>query len=199
MLNTSNFKIILASKSPRRQQLIKELGFDYEIRVKEVNEDFDSSLKAHEIPIYLCTKKALAFEGEIKENELLITADTIVWVNEEMVLNKPENETDAFRMLSLLNGKQHKVYTGVCIKSSNNQHTFFDCTKVYFNKLSDEEIWYYIKKYKPFDKAGSYGVQEWIGYVGIEKIEGDFFNVMGLPMQLLYKELKSIIGKKADV
>lgn len=190
-----NIKIILASKSPRRQQLIRDLGFNFEIRTKEVNEDFASHLKAEEIPLFLCEKKAAAFEGEIGDNEILITADTVVWVNNKIVLNKPESEGEAFEMLCMLNGNSHMVYTGVCLKTKDRQRSFFDGTKVYFNLLSDEELWHYIHKYNPYDKAGAYGVQEWIGYVGIEKIEGDFFNVMGLPLQKLYKELKVFLRK----
>ena len=180
--------MILASKSPRRQFLLKELGLDFEVRTKEVDESFPETLKAQEIPLYLCEKKAHAFDEELNDNTIVITADTIVWV-EGQVLNKPENYEDAVRMLKLLSGKMHEVYTGVCLRSKHKSKSFYALTKVYFKNLSQQEIDYYIKNYHPYDKAGSYGAQEWIGYIAVEKIEGSYFNVMGLPVRELYEEL----------
>jgi septum formation protein len=183
--------IILASKSPRRQQLLKGLDIDFEVRTKDVDESYPTSLKDLEIPEYLAKKKADAFIDELKENDILITCDTIVSLNGE-VLEKPSDYTHAFDMLSKLSGKMHTVYTGVCITTKNSQTSFTDKTEVYFKSLSKEEIDYYITHYKPYDKAGSYGIQEWWGYVAIEKINGDFFNVMGLPLRLVYEKLKKI-------
>jgi septum formation protein len=182
------YKFILASKSPRRQFLLKDLGLDFEAHTKEVDESFPEDLKAQEIPVYLCKKKADAFDGALNENTIVITADTIVWIDGQ-VLNKPENFEDAVRMLKLLSGKMHEVYTGVCIKSKNKSKAFYSLTKVYFKTLSDSEIEYYINNFHPYDKAGSYGAQEWIGYIAVERIEGSYFNVMGLPLKELYEEL----------
>lgn len=182
------YNFILASKSPRRQFLLKDLGLDFEVHTKEVDESFPENLKAQEIPLYLCQIKADAFDRELDENTIVITADTIVWVNGQ-VLNKPENFEDAVRMLKLLSGKMHEVYTGVCIKSKNKTKVFYSLTKVYFKHLSEDEIEYYIKNFHPYDKAGAYGAQEWIGYIAVEKIEGSYFNVMGLPLRELYEEL----------
>lgn len=187
------YHFILASKSPRRQFLLKDLGLDFEIHTKEVNESFPTDLKAEQIPLYLCEKKANAFDEELNNNTIVITADTIVWI-ENKVLNKPENLDDAVRMLKLLSGKMHEVFTGVCIKSKNKSKTFYACTKVYFKTLSDYEIEFYVNNFHPFDKAGAYGAQEWIGYIAVEKIEGSYFNVMGLPLKELYEELLVFIG-----
>lgn len=186
--NIKKYELLLASKSPRRQYLLKELGLDFEVRTKEVDESFPDHLKAHEIPLYLCEKKAAAFDEELKDNTIVITADTIVWINGQ-VLNKPENFDDAVRMLKMLSGKVHEVYTGVCLKSKSKTKSFYALTKVYFKELSQEEIEYYIKNYNPYDKAGAYGAQDWIGLVAVEKIEGTYFNVMGLPVKELYEEL----------
>jgi septum formation protein len=168
-----NFDIILASKSPRRQYLLKELGIDFEIRTKDTDENFPDTLIAQEIPLYLCEKKANAFEQELKDNDLLITADTVVWIKKQ-VLNKPQNYEDAVRMLRLLSGNKHQVFTGVCLKSTKKIKSFFAVTDVYFKNLSTLEIEHYIKNYNPYDKAGAYGAQEFIGYIAIEKIEGSF-------------------------
>ncbi len=181
-------KLILASKSPRRQQLLKGLDIDFEVRTKDVDESYPSSLKDEEIPEYLANKKAAAFKDELKDNDILITCDTIVSLNGE-VLEKPSDYDHAFEMLSKLSGKMHTVYTGVYITTTASQIAFTDKTEVYFKQLTKEEIDYYITQYKPFDKAGSYGIQEWWGYVAIEKINGDFFNVMGLPLRLVYEKL----------
>ena len=184
----NNYHFILASKSPRRQFLIKDLGLNFEIATKEVDESFPSELKAEQISLYLCEKKAMAFDEELNDNTIVITADTIVWIDNQ-VLNKPENYDDAVRMLKLLSGKMHKVYTGVCLKSKHKIKSFYAVTNVSFKTLSDYEIEYYIRNFHPYDKAGAYGAQEWIGYIAVEKIEGSYFNVMGLPVKELYEEL----------
>ena len=188
MQDLKKHKLILASKSPRRQYLLKELGLKFAVHTKEVEENFPENLKAQEIPLYLCQKKADAFEEELTDDTIVITADTIVWINNQ-VLNKPENFNDAVRMLKLLSGKMHEVYTGVCLKSKHKTKTFYALTKVYFKELSQQEIEYYINNFNPYDKAGAYGAQEWIGYIAVEKIEGSYFNVMGLPVRELYEEL----------
>lgn len=179
---------ILASKSPRRQYLLKELGLQFDIHTKEVDESFPDHLKAQEIPIYLAEKKANAFDAELGDESIVITSDTIVWI-EEQVLNKPVDKADAVRMLRLLSGKMHEVYTGVCLKSKRKMISFYARTNVYFKPLSLQEIDYYVTTYKPYDKAGAYGAQEWIGYIAVEKIEGSYFNVMGLPLKELYEHL----------
>ncbi len=184
-------KIILASKSPRRQELIKGLELPFEVRTYEVEESFPDDLQAQAIPVYLAEKKALAYPDIINENEILLTADTIVWVNDH-VLNKPESEQEAYQMLSEICGTAHTVYTGVCLRTPNNMISFYDSSEVFIKKLTDEEIWHYIKEYKPFDRAGSYGIQDWFGYVAVQKINGCFYNVMGLPLSKLYDELKKI-------
>jgi septum formation protein len=185
----SNYKIILASKSPRRQELIKELALEYEICAYEVDESFDSNLKAENIVTYLAEKKSLGYPFMLQEKEVLITADTIVWINDR-ALNKPNTEKEAFDMLTEICGSKHQVYTGVCIRFKEQKFTFFDTSIVHINGLSDIEKWHYIKKYKPFDKAGSYGIQDWFGYTAVEKIEGCFYNVMGLPIRKIYQTLK---------
>ncbi len=182
------YKLILASKSPRRHQLLKGLGFDFEHHVKEVDETFPDNLKREEIPLFLCQLKADAFTDEISDNTIVITADTVVWIG-DTVLNKPQDKAEAKRMLKMLSGNRHEVITAVCLKSKQKQKVFFSVTEVYFKKLSEEEIDYYLNKYEPYDKAGAYGAQEWIGYIAIEKIIGSYFNVMGLPVKELYEEL----------
>ena len=186
------YKFILASQSPRRRFLLGDLGLPFEVHTKEVDESFPTHLEAAEIPLYLCEKKAAAFEGGLDDDTIVITADTIVWV-ENQVLNKPVDYNDAVRMLQLLSGRMHEVYTGVCIRSKNRMHSFYSLTKVYFKTLSQYEIDYYIRNYNPYDKAGAYGAQEWIGYVAVEKIEGSYFNVMGLPLRELYEELLAFL------
>ena len=185
-----NYNIILASGSPRRQDFFKELDLDFTIQVKAVDEVYDQNLKRAEITDYLSKLKASAFE-DLKENDILITSDTIVW-KDEKALGKPTNFEEAKRMLQDLSGQMHEVITSVCFTSKGFQKTVNDVTKVWFKTFSEAEIEYYIKKYKPFDKAGSYGIQEWIGYIGIDKIEGCYFNVMGLPTRLVYKTLTEI-------
>ena len=164
------------------------MGFDYLLKPINADESFPPELKAQEIPLYLAEKKANAYPDEIKETEILITADTIVWC-EGKVLNKPANFNEGKLMLETLSGKMHEVFTGVCLKSGNKQTVFYDASKVYFKKLKTEEIEYYLTNYNPYDKAGGYGVQDWIGYIGIDKIEGSFYNVMGLPVKELFEEL----------
>ncbi len=187
-LNKFFFNIILGSSSPRRNELLKSLGFDFVINPSNADEDYPLNLKGHEIPVFLAKKKASSFNGVLTETDLLITADTIVWCEGE-IFNKPINFEEGKLMLQTLSGKMHEVFTAVCLKSANKQIIFHDATKVYFKKFTNEEIEYYLNKYKPYDKAGSYGVQEWIGYIGIEKIEGSFYNVMGLPVKKLHEEL----------
>lgn len=187
-LNNFFFNIILGSSSPRRNELLKSLGFDFIINPSHADENYPLNLKGHEIPVFLAEKKASSFNGVLTETDLLITADTIVWCEGE-IFNKPINFEAGKLMLQTLSGKMHEVFTAVCLKSANKQIIFYDATKVYFKKFTNEEIEYYLNKYKPYDKAGSYGVQEWIGYIGIEKIEGSFYNVMGLPVKKLHEEL----------
>ncbi|MEI7979797.1 MAG: Maf family nucleotide pyrophosphatase [Bacteroidota bacterium] len=184
-----NKKIILASKSPRRQELIKGLEIPFEIVSYEVDESFDDTLTKHEIPLYLAQKKGEAFPNILLENEILLTADTIVWINNH-VLNKPETEQEAFEMLTEIGGTTHEVFTGVCLKSNIKTVHFFDRSEVTIKQLNNDEIWHYIKNYKPFDKAGSYGIQDWFGYTAVEKINGCFYNVMGLPINKVYSALK---------
>ncbi len=190
MLNEKfkNHKIILASGSPRRQQFLKELEIDFEIKLKEIEEIYPDHLKAEEITDFLAKLKASAFENELNNNEVLITSDTIVWL-ENKALGKPIDASHALRMLTEMSGKTHKVITSVCLKSIKKEVVFHDETLVTFTDLSLDEIEFYLKNYKPFDKAGSYGIQEWIGLVAIEKIEGSYANVVGLPTHKLYKEL----------
>jgi septum formation protein len=180
-------RIILASGSPRRQQFLRELDIDFTIQIKEVEEIYPNDLQASEITIFLAELKANAFDL-LEENEVLITSDTIVW-HENKALGKPKDAQDAFEMLQSLSGKTHEVITSVCFKTKNSLETITETTKVTFNSLSDEAIHYYIETYKPFDKAGSYGIQEWIGLVGIAKIEGSYTNVVGLPVDKVYKKL----------
>jgi len=186
----SYYNIILASASPRRQQFFKELNIDFTVQVKSVNELYPSHLRAIEITDYLADLKSKAFTN-LAENDLIITSDTIVWLENEP-LEKVSNEKEAFAMLKKISGKKHEVITSVCIKTAHFQKIFNDTTQVYFKELTDEEIHYYIQNYQPFDKAGAYGIQEWIGYIGVEKIEGSYFNVMGLPVHKLYKELQNL-------
>ena len=184
----SKYNIILASKSPRRQQFLKDLDLPFTIQLKEVEEVYPKELQAAAITDYLADLKSQPFTNSLKENDVLITSDTIVWL-ENNALGKPKDTKDAFRILQALSGKKHQVITSVSLKGKDSQTIFNDTTNVYFKELTVDEINYYIENHKPFDKAGSYGIQEWIGFIGIEKIEGSYFNVMGLPVQKLYKEL----------
>jgi len=187
-----SFHIILASGSPRRQQFFKELGIDFEIRLKEIEEVFPIELKAAEITNYLAELKASAFENQLQPNDILITSDTIVW-HQGQCLGKPKDDADAFQMLQSLSDATHEVITSVCFKTVAKTETFFAITKVTFQTLSNQEIRYYLDNYKPFDKAGSYAIQEWIGAIGISKIEGSYTNVVGMPMHLVYEKLKTFI------
>jgi septum formation protein len=182
------YRLVLASKSPRRQQLLKGLGVEFEIRTRDTDESFSNALQNEEIALYLAEVKADAMSDTLKTGELIVTADTIVCLGNE-VLNKPSDAEEACKMLKALSGQMHRVYTGVCLTTLEKQRLFFDETKVFFRNLTEEEIAYYVENYRPYDKAGSYGAQEWMGYVGVERIEGSYFNVMGLPVHKLYTEL----------
>ncbi|MDX9845414.1 MAG: Maf family nucleotide pyrophosphatase [Tenuifilaceae bacterium] len=185
--------IILASQSPRRQQLLAELGLPFEVRLfGEVDESYPTNLVYTDIPVYLAQKKAEPYKPSLQDNEILITSDTIVWCKGD-VLGKPTDRDDAVEILRTLSGCKHTVVTGVAINFQGRFRSFIAETDVYFRSLTDEEILYYIDNFKPFDKAGAYGIQEWIGYVGVERIDGSYFNVMGLPVQKLYSELVSFL------
>ena len=186
------YKIVLASGSPRRQQLFKDFDledqFDFEIRLKEIDEIYPNHLKAEEITNYLAELKANAFNGNLAENEILITSDTLVWLKDR-ALGKPKDYDDAFLILKSLSNATHEVITSVCFKTTTKTETIFEVTKVTFTELSDASIHYYLKYYKPFDKAGAYGIQDWIGLIGISKIEGSYTNVVGLPTEKVYRYL----------
>ncbi len=183
-----DYKIILASGSPRRQQFFKDLDLDFEIRLKDTEETYPENLQGVEITNYLAELKANVFGSEIGENEILITSDTIVWLNNK-ALGKPQSYSEAFEILKALSNHTHEVITSVCFKTNQKTETIFDVTKVTFNHLSEEAIHYYLENYKPFDKAGAYGIQEWIGLIGISKIEGSYTNVVGLPTEKVYHYL----------
>ncbi|MFC4721612.1 Maf-like protein [Geojedonia litorea] len=193
MLNDSlsKYQIILASSSPRRQQFFKDLGLDFVVRLKPVKEDYPLRLRHFEISDYLAQLKALAFKDTLNANDILITSDTIVW-HENKALGKPRDASEAFAMIKSMSEKTHEVITSVCFTTTQLQKTVNVTTQVTFKELSDEEINYYILNYQPFDKAGAYGIQEWIGQIGITAIQGSYFNVMGLPTHLVYKTLISI-------
>ncbi len=183
-----DYNYILASKSPRRQELLSSLGIEFEVRFNDEEEIYPENLLKEEIPVFLAKLKAGHFFTQLSENDLLITADTIVWLNNE-VLGKPVNTFEAVKTLQKLSGQEHQVISGVCLTTLNKQKSFFSITNVRFKELSRSEIEYYVNEYKPFDKAGAYGIQEWIGFIGITHIEGSFYNVMGLPLQQLYSEI----------
>ncbi len=185
-----NHNIILASGSPRRHHFFKEMGIDFTIEIKEIEEIYPEHLKGSEITGYLSKLKAAAF-SDLSDKDIVITSDTIVWQNEKAI-EKPKDFEDAFQMLKSFSGGMHEVFTSVSFTGKNFQKTIHDSTKVWFNVLKDEEITYYLNTCNPYDKAGSYGIQEWIGYIGIHKIEGSYFNVMGLPTHLVYKTLMEI-------
>ena len=187
-----NYNFILGSNSPRRKEILKEIGLDFSVYPSNIDENFNKEMKLENIGVFLAEKKANAIKNELKENDILITADTTVIHNKEL-LSKPENTLEAKEMLNKLSGKSHKVITGVCLLSKNRKCTFSCETIVTFNNLDMTEIEFYINKFKPFDKAGSYGIQEWIGLIGIEKIEGSYTNVVGLPASMLYTKLKKFI------
>jgi septum formation protein len=185
------YKLILASGSPRRQQFFKDLDLDFEIRLKEIEEIFPMELRAEEITNYLAELKANAFEGELNDNEILITSDTIVW-HKNKAVGKPKDAQDAFEILKSLSNATHEVITSVCFKTNVDSNVLYEVTKVTFNELSDQAINYYIENFKPFDKAGAYGIQEWIGFVGVSKIEGSYANVMGMPTDKVYEYLSNL-------
>jgi len=185
-----NKKLILASKSPRRQELLRLMEIDFRVVLKEVDESYPESLKPEQIAIYIAEKKARAFD-ETFDQEIVLTADTIVCID-NLILGKPENEKHAIEMLQLLSGRMHKVITGVCLHHNHLFHSFYDVSEVHFGSLTLSEISSYVETYKPFDKAGSYGIQERIGLIGIERIIGSYTNVVGLPTEKLYRELKNI-------
>ncbi|MFY8181992.1 MAG: Maf-like protein [Flavobacterium sp.] len=187
-----DYKIILASGSPRRQQFFKDFDLPFEIRLKEIEEIYPDNLKAEEITNYLAELKAKAFEGELADNEILITSDTLVWLNDK-ALGKPKDYDEAFQILKSLSNQTHEVITSVCFKTTTKTETIFEITKVSFRELSDDSICYYLDNYKPFDKAGAYGIQEWIGLIGIHKIEGSYTNVVGLPTEKVYTYLTSYL------
>ena len=188
----NDYKIILASRSPRRQQLLTELGLKFKVVVKDYDETFPSGLTGEEIARYIAYRKAASFENEIPENAIVIAADTIVWCNDK-VLGKPVNKEDAFAILKEISGNTHEVITGVSLRSKSKEITFSESTKVTFEPFSEEDTEYYIENFKPYDKAGAYGIQEWIGIIACSHIDGSYFNVVGLPVQRLYKELQNFI------
>lgn len=187
--NLKKYKVILASNSPRRKELLAGLGVQYEVRtLPDVDESYPDILQGADIPLYIACEKADAYRSMLHPDELMITADTIVWLDGK-VLGKPHDREDALQMLQAMSGKTHDVFTGVCLTTTEKQHSFFARTEVRFSILSEEEIAYYVDHFHPMDKAGAYGVQEWIGYIGVEYISGSYYNIMGLPVQRLYKEL----------
>jgi septum formation protein len=190
--NLNTYRIILASRSPRRQQLLRELGLKFDVVIKEYTEIYPEGLDGEEIARYIAHEKAVSFKNDISDNEIVITADTIVWCNNK-VLGKPLNREDAIKILKEISGNTHEVITGVSLFSSSKVVTFSVSTKVTFDTLSAEDISFYVDKFKPYDKAGAYGIQEWIGIAACSNIEGSYFNVVGLPVQRLYKELQYFI------
>lgn len=191
-MNNKSYKIILASNSPRRKELLAGLGLPFEVRVLNgIDESFPSSLPVSDVALYIAGKKADAYRVNMSSNELIITADTIVIVGDE-ILGKPHDEADAVRMLREISGRTHQVTTGVCLIAEGWERRFSVTTDVTFKTLSDEEIHYYIDHYHPYDKAGAYGIQEWIGYIGVTGLNGSYYNVMGLPVQRIYEALHEI-------
>lgn len=190
--NLKKYRVILASNSPRRKELLAGLGVDYEIRtLPDVDESYPETLQGAEIPLYIAKEKADAYVSMMQPGELMITADTIVWLDGQ-VLGKPEDRENALRMLRAMSGRTHDVFTGVCITTTEWQRSFTAQTEVRFATLSEEEIAYYVDNFHPMDKAGAYGVQEWIGFIGVENISGSYYNIMGLPVQKLYRELLQV-------
>ena len=190
--NLEKYKVILASGSPRRRELMAGLGVNYEVRIlPDVDESYPDTLQGEEIPLYIAKEKADAYIPMMQPDELIITADTIVWLDGK-VLGKPRDREDALQMLRTMSGRTHKVFTGVCITTTDWQRSFTTQTEVRFATLSEDEIIYYVDNFKPMDKAGAYGVQEWIGFIGVENISGSYYNIMGLPVQKLYRELLKV-------
>ena len=190
--NLKKYKVILASNSPRRKELLAGLGVDYEVRtLPDVDESYPVTLQGADIPLYIAKEKADAYVAMMQPGELMITADTIVWLDDK-VLGKPWDREDALQMLRTMSGRTHEVFTGVCITTTDWQRSFTAQTEVRFATLSEEEIAYYVDNFQPMDKAGAYGVQEWIGFIGVENISGSYYNIMGLPVQKLYRELLKV-------
>lgn len=190
--NLKKYKVILASNSPRRKELLAGLGVDYEVRtLPDVDESYPETLQGADIPLYIAKEKADAYVAMMQPGELMITADTIVWLDGK-VLGKPRDREDALQMLRTMSGRTHEVFTGVCITTTDWQRSFTAQTEVHFATLSEEEIAYYVDNFQPMDKAGAYGVQEWIGFIGVENISGSYYNIMGLPVQKLYRELLKV-------
>ena len=190
--NLEKYKVILASGSPRRRELMAGLGVNYEVRIlPDVDESYPDTLQGEEIPLYIAKEKADAYIPMMQPDELIITADTIVWLDGK-VLGKPRDSEDALQMLRTMSGRTHEVFTGVCITTTDWQRSFTAQTEVRFATLSEDEIIYYVDNFKPMDKAGAYGVQEWIGFIGVENISGSYYNIMGLPVQKLYRELLKV-------
>ncbi|MEO6630147.1 MAG: Maf family nucleotide pyrophosphatase [Mucilaginibacter sp.] len=185
-----NYNIILASKSPRRQELLRLMDIEFRVVLKDVDESYPDNLTPEEVAVYIATKKAEAFDETVGD-EIVLTADTIVCID-DLILGKPEDAADAVKMLQLLSGRMHRVITGVCLLHQHKYHSFYDVSEVYFGELTDNEINNYVDKYKPFDKAGSYGIQERVGLIGIERINGSYTNVVGLPTEKLYRELQKL-------
>lgn len=192
MDNLKKYEVILASNSPRRKELLAGLGVDYEVRtLPDVDESYPETLQGADIPLYIAKEKADAYVAMMQPGELMITADTIVWLDGK-VLGKPQDREDALQMLRTMSGRTHEVFTGVCITTTDWQRSFTAQTEVRFATLSEEEIAYYVDNFQPMDKAGAYGVQEWIGFIGVENISGSYYNIMGLPVQRIYNELKRL-------
>ena len=190
--NLKKYKVILASNSPRRKELLAGLGVDYEVRtLPDVDESYPETLQGADIPLYIAKEKADAYVAMMQPGELMITADTIVWLDGK-VLGKPRDREDALQMLRTMSGRTHEVFTGVCITTTDWQRSFTAQTEVRFATLSEEEIAYYVDNFQPMDKAGAYGVQEWIGLIGVVNISGSYYNIMGLPVQKLYRELLKV-------
>lgn len=192
MLDLKGYNLVLASQSPRRRELLKGLDLEFTTCSVDADESFPAELKGADAVQYICKAKADAYRPQLNDNTIAITADTVV-ILDDKIIGKPKSHEEAFSMIRSLSGRVHEVITAVCIFSKEKCEEFYASTEVHFSEIADEEIEYYINKYKPFDKAGSYGVQEWIGYIGIEKIVGSYFNVMGLPVKRLYDELKTFI------
>lgn len=195
MLPVQNLSLVLGSASPRRQELLHNAGFSFRVIKYTGDENFDASLPPDSISKFLAAKKSASLRMEILDHEILITADTIVSID-DLVLNKPKDKNDAMKMLQLLSGRKHTVFTGVCISNQSEEIIFCDATDVHFRKLTKDEIEFYINHYQPFDKAGSYGAQDWIGLTAIEQIQGSYFNVMGLPVHLVYEHLQKFVAHK---
>lgn len=190
-MKITNYKVLLASNSPRRKELLQGIDIDFEIKVlPDIDESYPATLPVEEVAEFIAEKKASSYTNNLKEDELLITADTVV-ILDGAIFGKPNNKEEANAMLTALSGKAHRVISGVCLATLEKQVSFSVTSEVLFSELSNEEIEYYLNRYSPFDKAGSYGIQEWIGYIGVEHLSGSYFNIMGLPIQRLYRELKN--------